>query len=206
MIHFITGPPPKPTNQRIKQSRAQGFIMEWDYVRNDLVHYDFAITKQSDRTTQNFRMKESLSPRLSQILTYEFEGLVQSTEYSIIMRATDQKGQIGEWSEPFVTTTVDEMAPLLIQNPPEVIRVGENKPIDIECIIEGLPAPDFEWFRDGNKIVTDDQIEIKGNKLTLKSPKRGLAGSEGMYKCKATNKLGQAESKEGKLIVECKLL
>lgn len=201
---LLAGPPPAPTNLRVKQSRAQGFIMEWDYVRNDLAFYDITITKTSDRTVQNFQMKDSKSPQLRQFLTYEFTGLTQSTEYSIRMRATDEKGQVGAWSEPFVTTTVDKMPPLLIESPPVVMRVGEDRTIEIPCVIEGLPEPKFEWFRDGTQITESENVEIEGGILRLKAPKRGSEGSEGKYKCRGTNEFGSAESEETQLIVECR--
>jgi len=199
------GPPDPPKNIRIQESRATSILMEWDYVRNDLLFYDIEVVTKEDNSKRKLKMEESKSPRLKQFLKYEIFDLKPGKQYSIRMRPTDIKNQVGTWSEPFNFRSVDVLAPVLVKNPPTLTRVGEEKTIDIVCRIDALPLPKFEWFKDGKKLEVNDNIIINSGTLTLKNTKRGKKdGSEGMYKCKATNKEGSAESKEGKLTVECK--
>lgn len=180
-----------------------GFEITWDYVRNDLDFYDIEITDLYSQNTETFKFEESPSPRLSQHLTYLFSGLKRGYEYSVILRATDLKGQTGAYSKPLIVKVVDkQLKPFLVKSPTKEIRAAEGKDITIKCVVEALPEPSFNWFKDGEGLIENSEIVIKGGELTLKNLKR--EEDDGKYKCKATNELGMVESSEGKLVVECK--
>ena len=150
-------------------------------------------------------MSESKSPRLRQILEYEIFNIKPGKQYRVRMRPTDIQKQVGSWSQYFDFTSVTELEPVLVESPPKEVRVGEFKKIDMKCRIESLPPPTYVWFKDGVELKTTDDIIYSGATLTLKNVKRGSEGSEGMYKCKGSNVKGSVESKEAKLVVECKL-
>ena len=151
-------------------------------------------------------MEESKSPRLRQFLEYEIFNIAPGKEYSVRMRPTDVEKQVGEWSEWFHFTSVTELAPVLVESPALVVRVGEFKNVDMKCRIESLPPPTYVWFKDGVELNPDDNIIFTDATLTLKNVKRGNkdGGGEGKYKCKGSNVKGTVESKEAQLIVECK--
>lgn len=189
-------------NVRVKQHRLEGFEITWDFVRNDLAFYDIRLTEISTQITFSFKLLESKSPRLKQHLSYLFTGLKKGYEYSVVIRPTDLKGQVGEYSEPLIVKVAEQLKPLLIQNPPKQIRAGEGKNITIKCVVEALPEPSFQWFKDSVELSNSDDVIINGGELKLQNLTRDH--SNGNYKCKASNKLGMVYSEEGKLVVECK--
>lgn len=63
--------------------------------------------------------------------------------------------------------------------------------VRLECSATGYPEPDIEWYRNGEKILTNSVTSVDGGQLRINSvdPKDG-----GIYQCMAKNEIGQAFS------------
>eukprot|EP00095_Tigriopus_kingsejongensis_P010522 maker-scaffold45_size475391-snap-gene-3.20 protein:Tk10522 transcript:maker-scaffold45_size475391-snap-gene-3.20-mRNA-1 annotation:"neuroglian isoform x1" len=62
----------------------------------------------------------------------------------------------------------------------------------LECQAKGEPQPDIQWFRDLEPFVPVDGVELDGPALRFVEPQ--VSRDEGRYFCRASNKLGQAQS------------
>lgn len=91
----------------------------------------------------------------------------------------------------------DPKAPKFIEKLQKVVEVNVGKTIIIDCVCEGEPEPDCDWYFDGKLIKDegrfrylfekDDVIGLEIRKVT--------ATDEGEYKVVAFNKTGEVESK-----------
>ena len=72
---------------------------------------------------------------------------------------------------------------------------------ELECLVEGFPAPQVEWTFEGRKIVSDQHYEVSAftvaNEITeMKLRIKNIQKKQfGVYQCLASNKLGSATGK-----------
>jgi hemicentin len=92
------------------------------------------------------------------------------------------------------TNYVVKGAPIFERRPSDVV-IFEKKPARIECELSGLPAPDVEWFKDGNLVENSDsiKIDIKNKYIHTLNIKSVKPENFGNYTIKAKNEMGEAE-------------
>ena len=179
-------------------------ILRWNPVRKDILHYDLNITNTATKETVPIRFLDFASI-IHQKTGYEVTNLARGTEYSFVLRATSRKYQIGEWSDPFVITAVENIAPYITKDFYGTMYIPEGNDSSIECIAEGNPPPSYQWYRNGVKILpTDARYQMEANSLVIKQALRGLQNNDAHYKCEVSNSLGSVNSSELSVRVECK--
>lgn len=77
------------------------------------------------------------------------------------------------------------------------VRVNEGKPLKLECRIDSDVTPDVVWYKDGEKVVPSDRIQLE---LTPDGYARliipvSTLDDDGMYRIIATNEAGTAHDK-----------
>ncbi|KAI1702784.1 immunoglobulin domain-containing protein [Ditylenchus destructor] len=78
------------------------------------------------------------------------------------------------------------------------VEIKEKDSGTMSVVVEGKPEPQVEWFKDGRPIEVDNVHVVKKDEdhgrhsLTVKDAALADAGT---YTCKATNKVGEAETK-----------
>lgn len=87
---------------------------------------------------------------------------------------------------------------------PIVCRAGSS--MSLICKVEGTPLPTVQWYKDGMCVDTSPNYTTTYNNgeavLSVDSLK---PEDQGLYSCKATNRLG-SESTAANLTVECKFI
>lgn len=104
------------------------------------------------------------------------------------------------WTEaPLVVKTAEEMAVIGAEEiapdfvePLRAYQAEEGEEVRMECKVTGLPAPDIQWFKDGEEVKPDKHVEIQTKKdgtqmLVLHNAKLEDIGE---YRCEATNIAG----------------
>ncbi|XP_033937393.1 hemicentin-1 [Pseudochaenichthys georgianus] len=88
-----------------------------------------------------------------------------------------------------LTTFIDlsVLVPPSIQAGPRVMKVQMGYPVELPCVVRGVPEPTLTWTRDGQRF----QVSPDGS-LAFRNV--GLA-DEGTYTCIATNTAGRAEAR-----------
>jgi hemicentin len=89
-----------------------------------------------------------------------------------------------EVGEDEKTTVVDVVEPHTVISQPEVKTPQEGATLELECNARGNPPPEITWFRDGKKVVADDEVYITDNGLVILSATRKMSG---IWKCVAKN-------------------
>lgn len=199
---ILLAPPPPATNIRFTD-RLEGLIVHWDFVRKDLIRYDFRLIT-NDNKVLDYSMDESTREN-QYFLKYEIRGLERGTEYTFQMRSHDRDEQVGEWTSPIKYTTVTEIKPYIDALMPLKTALGEGINATLTCNIRGEPIPKIEWTKDGVVISESDpdyqMVNDKGE-LVILNPIR--EESNGDYQCKGTNKFGEISNNPTKVNVECK--
>jgi len=194
--------PPAPQNVSVNASYIKHMVVQWNFLRSDIKFYDIHIKNTATNITVVHEMTEYPSPVYFKT-SFEFpKDLVNGQEYSIIIRATDRKLQVGAWSDPLVVTLPSELAPYILENLPQLIHIGETKELTLECKAEALPSPTLQWYFNDNEISQGSKYNIIGNTLRIKKMIHGTENSDGEYRCKATNKLGFILSTPSEVRVE----
>ena len=96
------------------------------------------------------------------------------------------------------------------------VRAGENASITLECnIVEGSPAPNIEWLKDGVTITNHSTIKrVNNDRLVIHLPKYADRPQkrkfEGNYTCHAFNIAGSTRMEThitlfGGMYIQCKL-
>ena len=187
----------------IKQYRKNGFILKWDYLRDDLAFYDIKIKRLSSGFTTDIVFKEHNLPLWFQYTEYEFKGLAPDEDYEIVMRATDVMNQTGVWSSPFKTKTVSQFAPFFVNDIPQIIYVGEGKDVTLSCDVESQPPATFQWFKNDVMILSSSGGNaLLDQKLIILNVSRSDSGVK--YKCKASNIVGNMTGIEATINVQCR--
>lgn len=76
-------------------------------------------------------------------------------------------------------------------------KVTAGSTVIIDCVCEGEPEPDVDWFKDGTLIKDEERFRYlyeKGDIIGLEI-KKTIIQDEGEYKCVAFNQSGKAECK-----------
>lgn len=73
--------------------------------------------------------------------------------------------------------------------------------VDIICNISGIPRPVITWYKDGERLLSRNSLNISIESMIIRVP--GTPDHEGQYQCEAKNKAG-AISLSGKLVATSK--
>ncbi|XP_068601861.1 roundabout homolog 2 [Brachionichthys hirsutus] len=102
----------------------------------------------------------------------------------------------------------EDGAPRIVENPSDLI-VSKGEPATLNCKAEGRPAPSVDWYKDGERVETD-QDDPRSHRMLLPSGSlfflrivhgRRSKPDEGVYTCVARNYLGEAISRNASLDV-----
>ena len=92
--------------------------------------------------------------------------------------------------------TQPDMKPMITQPPVSTELMDFGTPVNLTCIAEGHPPPNYQWYKDGNLIpgeirpfiyILDPQPEHRGN-----------------YSCTANNRVGNITSKPAQITISGK--
>ncbi|XP_059187729.1 roundabout homolog 2 isoform X2 [Centropristis striata] len=102
----------------------------------------------------------------------------------------------------------EDSAPRIVEDPSDLI-VSKGEPATLNCKAEGRPAPNIEWYKDGERVETDKD-DPRSHRMLLPSGSlfflrivhgRRSKPDEGVYTCVARNYLGEAISRNASLDV-----
>ncbi|XP_030626728.1 hemicentin-1 [Chanos chanos] len=89
---------------------------------------------------------------------------------------------------------------VVVHVPPSIRSTGHpersvvlHKPISLQCVANGIPAPSITWLKDGRPVDTSQEflkLESAGRVLQIKAAR---AEDAGKYTCVATNAAGEAQ-------------
>ncbi|KAJ7986246.1 hypothetical protein DPEC_G00337960 [Dallia pectoralis] len=85
------------------------------------------------------------------------------------------------------------LVPPNIQAGPRVMKVQLGHPVDLPCVVFGVPQPSVSWLKDGAALVVDEAHYRMSPDGTLTLGQVGL-GDEGTYTCQATNIAGEDQT------------
>uniref|UniRef100_A0A674BDX1 Roundabout homolog 2-like n=1 Tax=Salmo trutta TaxID=8032 RepID=A0A674BDX1_SALTR len=102
----------------------------------------------------------------------------------------------------------EDSPPWIVEDPSDLI-VSKGEPATLNCKAEGRPNPTVEWYKDGERVETD-QDDPRSHRMLLPSGSlfflrivhgRRSKPDEGVYTCVARNYLGEAVSRNASLEV-----
>lgn len=76
-------------------------------------------------------------------------------------------------------------------------RIPIHDPLSIECHVDAKPTAEIQWFKDGEPLVSSDEVEIRNTSDGACRVRIARFGEQhtGVYLCKATNDLGIADTR-----------
>lgn len=126
--------------------------------------------------------------------TYLVEQLKTNSEYVFRTIAINKVGE----SPPSPSSShIKISAPLtkeapVIQEPLTDVSIGISQKVTISCIVGGSPAPEIQWFKNGQTFTSRTmKYENRVAKYTIDETSET---TEATYKCIATNEVGTAET------------
>ncbi|KAM3875130.1 roundabout homolog 2 [Diretmus argenteus] len=102
----------------------------------------------------------------------------------------------------------EDSPPRIVEDPSDLI-VSKGEPATLNCKAEGRPAPNVEWYKDGERVETDKD-DPRSHRMLLPSGSlfflrivhgRRSKPDEGIYTCVARNYMGEAISRNASLEV-----
>uniref|UniRef100_A0A3B3B9S1 Roundabout, axon guidance receptor, homolog 2 (Drosophila) n=1 Tax=Oryzias melastigma TaxID=30732 RepID=A0A3B3B9S1_ORYME len=102
----------------------------------------------------------------------------------------------------------EDSPPRIVEHPSDLI-VSKGEPATLNCKAEGRPPPTVEWYKDGERVVTDKD-DPRSHRMLLPTGSlfflrivhgRRSKPDEGSYVCVARNYLGEAVSRNASLEV-----
>ncbi|XP_014341142.1 roundabout homolog 3 [Latimeria chalumnae] len=103
---------------------------------------------------------------------------------------------------------LDDSPPRIAEHPSDLI-VSRGEPATLNCKAEGRPTPIIEWYKDGERVITDRE-DPRSHRMLLPTGSlfflrivhsRRSKPDEGVYVCAARNYLGEAVSRNASLEV-----
>uniref|UniRef100_A0A8C6SJW2 Roundabout, axon guidance receptor, homolog 3 (Drosophila) n=1 Tax=Neogobius melanostomus TaxID=47308 RepID=A0A8C6SJW2_9GOBI len=103
---------------------------------------------------------------------------------------------------------LEDAPPRIVEHPSDLI-VSKGEPATLNCKAEGRPTPMVEWYKDGERVITDRE-DPRSHRMLLPSGAlfflrivhgRRSKPDEGVYVCVARNYLGEAVSRNASLEV-----
>lgn len=114
-----------------------------------------------------------------------------------ICRVQTDKGEYENLSHPITVHT--PRAPYVIATnlTGKDIGVKLGNYVEILCNISGIPRPEISWYKDGDRLLSTNSLNITVTPFAIRVP--GTPDHEGEYRCYARNKAGEI-SYSGKLV------
>ncbi|XP_076638516.1 obscurin isoform X8 [Colletes latitarsis] len=124
--------------------------------------------------------------------TYAIKTFSQSDVGTIKCQATNVAGS----SQTACQLKMKMITPTFGQTLPRSTEVDEGEPLVLKAMVDGSPAPEVSWFKDGEKIVPDEHVKIETlpdgtTKLTIDNVKPTDCGA---YKLVISNSTGEHAS------------
>ncbi|XP_043255290.1 obscurin-like isoform X3 [Colletes gigas] len=124
--------------------------------------------------------------------TYSIKTFSQSDVGTIKCQATNVAGS----SQSACQLKMKMITPTFGQTLPRSTEVDEGEPLVLKAMIDGSPAPEVSWFKDGEKIVPDEHVKLETlpdgtTKLTIDNVKPTDCGA---YKLVISNSTGEHAS------------
>lgn len=189
---FIEKPSP-PGPPEIIEVTEDYVTLHWKEPKSDgkslITNYIIEYRDKSDKKWHQINKSFTISDT-----TYKVTTLEKKKEYTFRVIAVNSIGQ-SEPSEPSakvkLVKPVEKEAPIIIE-PLNDITTGFKQSVILSCVIRGTPKPDITWSKNG-KIFTSDHQTFE-NCVAKYEILETDENSEGEYKVKAKNSLGEAES------------
>ena len=92
--------------------------------------------------------------------------------------------------------------PVITEHPSDAV-VEKNSPAELTCSASGFPEPKISWYRNGVEIPTERRRSMlpNGNLYFIRTVSSKRKTDNGIYSCKAKNRLGTAYSKNASLFI-----
>ncbi|XP_023233613.1 myosin light chain kinase, smooth muscle-like [Centruroides sculpturatus] len=75
-------------------------------------------------------------------------------------------------------------------------KIKDGESLTLKCVVSGIPEPQVEWLKNGEKLFSSDIIDLKyKNNVAMLSIGEVFPEDDGDYVCRATNSLGTAATK-----------
>lgn len=118
--------------------------------------------------------------------------------------AGDYACQLGTIVPREIVHTLEVMVPPKIDfvSPPSRLDASKGAAIRLECRANGNPEPKIIWSRKNN-VMPNGEANITGNVLEIMHANRHTAGH---YRCTADNRVGQPDTREIFVNVQCKYI
>ncbi|XP_036070756.1 roundabout homolog 2 isoform X6 [Oryzias melastigma] len=123
-------------------------------------------------------------------------------------KLTCQARNKGRWNKGGSRLRQEDSPPRIVEHPSDLI-VSKGEPATLNCKAEGRPPPTVEWYKDGERVVTDKD-DPRSHRMLLPTGSlfflrivhgRRSKPDEGSYVCVARNYLGEAVSRNASLEV-----
>lgn len=184
--------PDSPLNLEVSDYDATTVRLKWKAPANDGgAPITFYCLEYKCRTDEDWQEGPKVKP--AKVLSGAVEGLNTGTKYEFRVLAENRVGK----SSPSECTL-----PVLVKSqkaPPKICRkameervIKVNQQLDLSIPVEGEPAPDCQWFFNGQEMKSGDNIKVSSGvnmaKMLLIPARRA---NEGTYKLTAVNKWGE---------------
>ena len=95
---------------------------------------------------------------------------------------------------------VSKGEPIILESSTKDVEVDIGGKFDLDCKAQGYPKPNISWIRADSKALHDGSAKFNGEILKLRNIR---ISDRGVYKCIATNLIGNGAQWTLKLSVRC---